>query len=191
MAKLTKTQKSLLEVILEQLSTAAYTFASAVDVNPLVDGGFLIADPNGPNVDGLVAVAIPSQTAGEPIAEPSAPVDEPANEVAAFAIEDGIPVPARVRKGGGQTEVYPFSKLAPGQSFFVASAGKSLRSTVSAATRRYAVASDTETRTNRKGATVPVLKATRTFQLFLVVAGQKYANGFIEKADGSRVFRTA
>lgn len=191
MAKLTKTQKALLEVILEQLSTGPFTFASPADVQPFVDAGLLIADPNGPNAEGLVAVALPVQAAGEPVSDTSAKDVECAKPIASdYVIEDGIPVPAR-KRSGGMTEVYPFSKLTIGQSFFVYNPGKTLSGTVSTATRRYSVVSETETRTNRKGKIVPVLTPTRTFQLFTVTAGQTYANGFVEKLDGARIFRTA
>lgn len=193
MAKLTKTQKALLEVILEQLNSASYTYASAVDVKPLVDAGLLVSDPNGPGEDGLIAVAVPVQVAGDTDAQPVVEMKDtdaqPVKEVAGYVIEEGIPVPAR-KRSGGMTEVYPFSKLAVGQSFFVFNPGKTLSGTVSTATRRYAVAVEGETRTNRKGNIVPLFAKTREFQLFEVKAGQKYDNGFIEKADGARIYRT-
>ncbi len=65
--------------------------------------------------------------------------------VAGFVIEDSIPVPSVIGRGRtGQTK-YPFDILQPGQSFFIADiegqpkAAKSLASTVSSASARYAV----------------------------------------------------
>ena len=71
---------------------------------------------------------------------------------------------------GRQGAQYPFDELEPGDCFFVANsedkpnAVKSLASTVSSATARYAVASeDGATKTNKKGETVPVMVKTRVF----------------------------
>ena len=83
-----------------------------------------------------------------------------------FKIEDSIPVPTISGRGRGGN-VYPFDQLEVGQSFFVANsedkpnAAKSLASTVSSATARYAVASeDGATKTNKKGEVVPVMVET-------------------------------
>ena len=105
-----------------------------------------------------------------------------------FKIEDGIPVPTISGRGRGGN-VYPFDQLEVGQSFFVANsedkpnAAKSLASTVSSATARYAVASeDGATKTNKKGETVPVMVKTRKF-----VVRRVEENG----VKGARVWRTA
>lgn len=104
-----------------------------------------------------------------------------------FKIEDSIPVPTSSRGRGGN--VYPFDELAVGQSFFVPNsedkpnAAKSLASTVSSATARYAVASeDGATKTNKKGKVVPVMVETRKF-----VVRSVEENG----VKGARVWRTA
>lgn len=109
-----------------------------------------------------------------------------------FKIEDSIPVPTisgRGRGGGRGGNVYPFDQLEVGQSFFVANsedkpnAAKSLASTVSSATARYAVASeDGATKTNKKGEVVPVMVETRKF-----VVRSVEENG----VKGARVWRTA
>lgn len=100
-----------------------------------------------------------------------------------FAIEDGIELaPISGRGRGGET--YPFDKLAVGQSFFVPNSddkpnvAKSLASTVSSATRRYAEEIPGQTRTDRKGNVVPALKETRKFVVRAV-------------DGGARVWRTA
>ena len=96
-----------------------------------------------------------------------------------FKIEDSIPVPTIAGRGRGG-ETYPFEQLAVGQSFFVANsedkpnAAKSLASTVSSATARYAVASeDGATKTNKNGETVPVMVETRKFIVRSVEGGAR------------------
>ena len=105
-----------------------------------------------------------------------------------FQIENDVPVPAISGRGRGGN-VYPFEVLAVGQSFFVPNseskpnAAKSLASTVSSATTRYAVpAEDGSTKTNKKGEVVPVMVKTRKF-----VVRRAEENG----VKGARVWRTA
>lgn len=95
-----------------------------------------------------------------------------------FAIDDNIPLAAVVGRGRGG-ETYPFDQLQVGQSFFVPNSAdkpnvaKSLASTVSSATRRYAEEVPGETRVDRKGNTVPKLKETRKFVLRAVEGGAR------------------
>ena len=105
-----------------------------------------------------------------------------------FQIEDNVPVPAISGRGRG-VNVYPFAQLEVGQSFFVANdeskpnAAKSLASTVSSATARYAVpAEDGSTKTNKKGEVVPVMVETRKFVVRSVEE---------DGVKGARVWRTA
>ena len=105
-----------------------------------------------------------------------------------FKIEDSIPVPTISGRGRGGN-VYPFNQLEVGQSFFVANseskpnAAKSLASTVSSATARYAVpAEDGSTKTNKKGEVVPVMVETRKFVVRSVEE---------DGVKGARVWRTA
>ena len=101
----------------------------------------------------------------------------------AFAIEDGFAVPTASGRGrGGNT--YPFDALNVGQSFFVPNsedkpnAAKSLASTVSSATARYAEVVEGQFKTNKKGEQVPVTRDTRKFIVRSV-------------EGGARVWRTA
>lgn len=96
-----------------------------------------------------------------------------------FKIEDSIPVPTISGRGRGGN-VYPFDALEVGQSFFVPNsedkpnAAKSLASTVSSATARFAVPSeDGATKTNKKGETVPVMVETRKFVVRAVEGGAR------------------
>ena len=107
-----------------------------------------------------------------------------------FQIENDVPVPAISGRGRGRGgNVYPFDQLEVGQSFFVANseskpnAAKSLASTVSSATARYAVpAEDGSTKTNKKGEVVPVMVETRKFVVRSVEE---------DGVKGARVWRTA
>lgn len=105
-----------------------------------------------------------------------------------FKIENSIPVPTISGRGRGGN-VYPFDELEVGQSFFVPNsedkpnAAKSLASTVSSATARYAVPSeDGATKINKAGETVPVMVETRKFVVRSVEE---------DGVKGARVWRTA
>ena len=95
-----------------------------------------------------------------------------------FAIEDGIELaPVVGRDRGGET--YPFDQLQKGQSFFVPNTAekpnvaKSLASTVSSATRRYAEEIEGQTRKDKKGNEVPALRYTRKFVVRAVEGGAR------------------
>lgn len=104
-----------------------------------------------------------------------APTSEPRPT---FSLEDDVELPANAARGR-KTEMYPFEQMKPGQSFFVAATAdkpepaKSLASTVSGATKRYAEVVEGETRTNRKGRTVPVTRETRKFVVKAVEGGAR------------------
>jgi len=100
-----------------------------------------------------------------------------------FTLDSDVAIPSitgRGRASGGS--IYPFDRMAVGQSFFVAKEAKSLASTVSAANNRYATDHATETRTNKKGETVPKKVLTRQFIVRTVTE-----NG----TEGSRIWRKA
>lgn len=105
-----------------------------------------------------------------------------------FALDAGVPLPT-IRRGGRGGEVYPFDEMQVGQSFFVPSSeskpnpAKSLASTVSSATARYAVpAEDGSTKANRKGEAVPVMVEVRKFVVRSVEE---------DGVSGARVWRIA
>jgi hypothetical protein len=111
-----------------------------------------------------------------------------------FDIATGI-VPAAIVRPPlpAREELYPFSKLEVGQSFYLAGEMKKYISTVTAANRRFAVPDvEGKMKTNRKGEIVPVLVPTRKFVLRGVTAGQTYEGStFVEPAYGTRIFRIA
>lgn len=98
--------------------------------------------------------------------------EPPAGGKPEFVIEDNVAIPA-VSGRGRIGSVYPFDKLAVGQSFFVPKAAKNLASTVSSANARYAEVIPGETRKDRKGNDVPKTKFTRHFIVRSVEGGSR------------------
>lgn len=89
-----------------------------------------------------------------PTGETPSATNEGTRTMNAFAIDNAVPIPA-IKRSGAATSIYPFDALAVGQSFFVPATedmpnpGKSLASTVSSASKRYATENGTRT-INRK-----------------------------------------
>ena len=157
-------------------------FTPAAVHGPLVEAGLVEINPAMVNEAGEIATratqaGIESLDSGAIVVDNS--TAEANSETAAtgktekvksmFKIENEVPVPAISGRGRGGN-VYPFNQLGVGQSFFLPNseskpnAAKSLASTVSSATARYAVpAEDGSTKTNKKGEVVPVLVETRKF----------------------------
>lgn len=178
-------------------------FTPAAVHSPLVEAGLVEINPAMVNEAGEIATRA-TQAGIESLDSGAILVDnattEANSETAAtgktekvktmFQIEDNVPVPAISGRGRGRGgNVYPFDQLAVGQSFFVANdegkpnAAKSLASTVSSATARYAVpAEDGSTKTNKKGEVVPVMVETRKFVVRSVEE---------DGVKGARVWRTA
>lgn len=167
--------------------------AGMVEINTgMVDAQGNIATR--PTAQGIAAVNSSTTSnagdAGSPAA-PSQPVAKPSFEIQQAAL------PAVSGRGrGAGTETYPFDKLEVGYSFFVPNStdkpnpAKSLASTVSSATKRYAEVVPGETVKNKKGADVPKTKETRKFVVRSRTAAQEQAEGFAPQ-DGARVYRTA
>lgn len=97
-------------------------------------------------IDGDRAAVVLTDAGKAQIAGPAdeGSTDEGTSEAPSFVIEDNIPLPGAKRGGRGKT-IYPFDALAVNQSFHVPATAenpnpaKSLASTVSSATARYAV----------------------------------------------------
>ena len=176
-------------------------FTPAAVHGPLVEAGLVEINPAMVNEAGEIATRA-TQAGIESLDSGAIVVDNATSEANSaiaetgknekvktmFQIEDNIPVPAISGRGRGGN-VYPFDQLEVGQSFFVANgeskpnAAKSLASTVSSATARYAVpAEDGSTKTNKKGEIVPVMVETRKFVVRSVEE---------DGVKGARVWRTA
>ncbi len=190
------------EVTLENIvsatldATKGFLYTSAAVHTPLAEAGLVEVNPTMANEAGELATRATqkgidsvsnngenqtSETNGEPAKT------EKVNKMS-FQLEDNVALPSISGRGRTGT-IYPFEAMAVGQSFFVANsedkpnAAKSLASTVSSATARYAVPSaDGATKTNKKGETVPVMVETRKF-----VVRSVEENG----VKGARVWRTA
>lgn len=177
---------ALLGSIVEATKTKGYTHVDQnADLKALVESGHVEADPTNV-VDGKIAVRATAKAVEGAAAAPAAPVAK-----AAIEITSGLDIPVTTRSVVKE-EVYPFSKLEVGQSFFVAIDSDKFASTVSSASRRFAIRTGNKVASKRKpGEMVDELQYTKKFTGRAVKAGQKYSNGFVESADGTRVFRTA
>src|SRR5580692_2366690 len=189
-------------IVADTKSEQGYSLVNPEHVAALVEAGHIEVNPTIKTADGKIAARatqklLESHAAG-PVAVAAA---EPVAAVS-YSLLDGIPL-APTKRGGKKTEEYPFSKMAVGQSFFVAATAgypkpwETFASTVSSATRRFSVEATNpdgtvKTKANRKGVQVPELVATKKFTLRQVTAGQTYQGStFVEVADGARVFRIA
>lgn len=163
---------------------AAGMFTSPEVHASLVEAGLVEVNPTMVNEDGEIATR--ATQAGiesmQELDETKPQAQAKAKAVAShstFAIEDDVPMPTGSARGrGGNT--YPFEQLEVGQSFFVPNsedkpnAAKSLASTVSSATSRFAVrAEDGSVKLNRKGELVPVMVETRKFVVRSVEGGAR------------------
>lgn len=110
-----------------------------------------------------------------------------------YALESGFVVPPPSKRGGLKGEVYPFTHMSTGQSFFVPATeqrpnpAKALASTVSSANKRFASHYPTlgKDGTPHPRAGQPTGKDGRQF----AVRARTVADG--EKANGARVYRVA
>ena len=176
-------------------------FTPAAVHGPLVEAGLVEINPAMVNEAGEIATRA-TQACIESLGSGALVLDNATSEAnsaiaetgktekvkSMFKIEDSIPVPTISGRGRG-VNVYPFDRLAVGQSFFVPNsedkpnAAKSLASTVSSAAARYAVpAEDGSTKTNKKGEVVPVMVKTRMFVVRRVEE---------DGVKGARVWRTS
>lgn len=164
--------------------------AGLVEINPSTtdENGNVATRATQKGIESLDSAATVADNATSEATSATAATGETQKVKTMFNIEDSIPVPTIPGRSRGGN-VYPFGQLEVGQSFFVANsedkpnAAKSLASTVSSATARYAVASeDGATKTNKKGEVVPVMVETRKF-----VVRSVEENG----VKGARVWRTA
>lgn len=161
---------------------------------PLVEAGMVEINPAVTNPAGEIATRA-TQAGIDAVA--AAAAEKPAAPAAkyAFAVEADVPMPSGASRGR-TANTYPFETMEVGHSFFVPNtdekpnAAKSLASTVSSATARYAVEQKDEAgnvvmKTNRKGESVPAMTETRKF---VVRAVDETAKG---RGPGARVWRTA
>lgn len=131
------------------------------------------------SAEGTAAIAAAEATP-VPVKTPKTPLT--------FVLETGY-VPPAINRSGLRASIYPFGTMEVGQSFFVPATtdspdpAKSLASTVSAATRRYAEIVPGEFKPGRKaGNQVPVRKNTKEFTIRAVTENN---------IKGARIYREA
>ena len=175
------------------IHTSAKQFSNPKAYEKALNDGLIEVNPEMKDADGNVATratdkGIASMTEQQTSKTPGA------TGAAAFEIQDGATLTPIDRPGlTGGTERYPFSLLNVGQSFFVPATeenpdpGKSMASTVSSASKRYAT--ETGETKQRGDKTVPVLAYERKFELRRRTAEQEAADGFKSQA-GVRIYRT-
>ncbi len=116
-------------------------YTSTAVHGPLVEQGLVEVNPGMTNEAGEFA----TRATQKGIESMNAPTSNTQAAVkSAYALDDAIAMPT-VKRGGRSGNVYPFDDMTKGQSFFVAATAdkpdpaKSLASTVSSATARFAV----------------------------------------------------
>lgn len=183
--KLTKKQQGEFASLSEAINASADGFIMAAPkaVEPFVKAGLVETNETISDDAGNIAVRLKPETEGTQTMNET----KPAATAASFSLDDNVPMPTISGRGRGGN-VYPFDQMEVGQSFFVPNsedkpnAAKSLASTVSSATARYAVPSeDGATKKNKAGEDVPVMVETRKF-----VVRSVEENG----VKGARVWRT-
>lgn len=165
-----------LAAIIAATAAGSFVYTSVEAHAKALESGLVEVNPSMTNEAGELATRA-TQAGIDSMNAPQNESAAPARK-SAFTIDDGIPLaPVTGRGRGGET--YPFEKLAVGQSFFVPNTAekpnvaKSLASTVSSATRRFATEIPGQTRVDRKGNTVPALQITRKFVLRAAEGGAR------------------
>ncbi len=162
---------ALLAVISAAMQTTlGYAMCSAKETAELVSNGF--AEQNETITEGNgFGKKFATRLTPAGLAHMTQPVaGTPATNTTGFEIEDGIALPSA--RGGKNQSVYPFDQLGVNQSFHVPAStdkpnpAKSLASTVSSATKRYAEGDDKRVFTVRSvGDNDPKGKGARVFRL--------------------------
>lgn len=197
---LTKAQLSakLVEIV-NATNAGQVVYTSAAEHGSLVSDGLVeinagMTDANGNVATRATPKGIESMNSTANQAAPAAAAASAPKPT--FALETAA-LPAISGRGRAGVETYPFEQMQVGQSFFVPASAdkpnpaKSLASTVSSATKRYAEVIPGQTKANKKGEQVPALKETRKFVVRSRTAAAEAAEGFTHGQDGARVYRTA
>ena len=165
--------------------------AGLVEINPAMtdDNGYVATRATQAGIESLDSGAIVADNATSEATSATAETGKTEKVKTMFQIKKRSEVNVIKSARGRQGTQYPFDELDAGDCFFVANsedkpnAAKSLASTVSSATARYAVpAEDGSTKTNKKGEVVPVMVKTRKFVV---------ERGIEDGIEGAYVTRTA
>lgn len=213
----------LLEAIVNATNNNSFVHVAQAHYAPMVAAGLVEVNtaPNMTNSQGEHATRATAEGAATLAAHKAAqsgqgganPSTGPAGEAKpTFNVVGGIEMPKSKRGGGKTGALYPFETLEVGQSFFVPATAerpnpaKSLASTVSSATQRYAEEDGTKevqekdaegnklfldaAKTQPKMVTVPKYKKTREFVARAVEDGAPWGEQF-KGVKGAGVWRSA
>lgn len=181
-------------------SESPFVYVSEKDAKPLITAGLVEQNPDFKNeanelatratAAGIEAFPAPATTGDSAATSGDVPLATATKP--AFAIVT-VEMPSKRATGRASTEAYPFEQLEVGASFFVPATekrkdpAKALGSTVTSANERYSEEVEGETRVNRKGRTVPVTKAVRTFAVRHVNDGAPWGHPGVQ---GAGIWRT-
>lgn len=158
MTKLSKGQADKLANIVAATNTdAGMCYMTEKNVQVLVAAGLVECNIAMTSPDDAKKVAVRATLTGmaydsveRPHPEGTEPMDTPASQFKHGPIEKGVPIPSIARKSR-HAATYDFDSLEVGDSFFIKATedmpnpGKSLASTVSSASKRYAIENGTRT----------------------------------------------
>lgn len=205
MAKLSKANLAILGIIVASASNAEapFSFQSPTDVKALLAETLVEQNPDINDGAGKLAtratdagVARFNEENGSTASTGTVATTPSAPKATAFVTGSGFDVAVARTARPLRGQRYDFDSLDVGGYIYVPATeakpdpAKSLASTVSAATGRFAEKVEGETRVNRKGETVPKTKNTRVFEVFAVKAGTTYG-AFTPEKDGAAIVRTA
>lgn len=151
MTNLSKGQADkLANIVAATQSEAGMCYMTEKSVQLLVDAGYVECNITMTDPDDAKKVAVRATPTGMAYEETPTTTEGTKTMNSPFAIDDGVAIPA-IKRSGSATSIYPFDALEVGQSFFVPATedmpnpGKSLASTVSSASKRYATQNGTRT----------------------------------------------
>lgn len=189
----TKKDFTLLAAIVAAMANAdaPFLFASTDSLKNLIKDGFVETNPEMKNDKGEVATRA-TETGTAASAANDAKVATPASPAPELIVGTGFEAPASATRS--KPETYKFDALEIGGFIFVPATeakknpAKSLASTVSAATKRYATPIEGKTRKDRNGKEVGATQNTRVFAVTPVTGGVAYGS-FTAPSDGAVIFR--
>jgi len=179
---------TLAEIVAASIGEVGFLYTPADVHVPLIEAELVELNPELMDANGWIATRATQKGIDEVNTKVETQYELPnVAPVAAgkFVLEANVPVPT-IKRGGHKNEMYPFAVMEVGQSFFVAATeakpnpAKTLASTVSGATKRFAVPTGA-VKKNRKGEDVEVMQETRKF-----VVRSVEENGI----KGARVWRS-
>jgi hypothetical protein len=209
MAKKSKTvtmNLTLLAAIAAATQAGSFVYVLPADAKAFLDNKPQLVEQNPGMTDPANPAALATRATADgltysasnpaPQSGTSAPAGQPASTVSkpTFNLVSGVPLPEIKRSGGVGTSTYPFDSMEVGISFFVPASddkpepAKSLASTVSSATRRYAVQEGFKADPKDPSKQVPNMVQKRKFVIREIADGAQWGHPGVA---GAAIFRTA